>query len=84
LNGNETSDELIELLYSDKARKILQSDESNLDSAKAAIKTLDALAVVMESLDHDAFTSSVFRSPVGRAKDQYTQLGVWPWIDRDQ
>ena len=84
LTGNETSENLTKILYSESAIRMLEFDDSILDMANAAIKTLDELAVVMESLDPDERTSFVFRSPVGHAKEQYTKLGVWSWHEDEQ
>lgn len=79
LTGNETSEDLTEMLYSDSVKRMLKFGDSILNAAKAAIKTLDELAVVMESLDPDESTSVFFHSPVGHAGKQYTEFGIWPW-----
>lgn len=84
LASNETSEDLTEVLVSDSAKKMLQFEESILDSAKNAVQTLDELAIVMESLDPDESTSVIFHSPVDRAKKQYTEFGIWPWGETEQ
>lgn len=84
LTVDEISEDLTEMLYSDKAKRMLRFGESILDTARAAIRTLDELAVVIESLDPAESTSVFFHSPVGRAKEQYIQLGIWPWRENEQ
>jgi hypothetical protein len=84
LTVNGTSENLTEMLYSDSAKRMLKFGDSILDKAKDAIKTLDELAIVMESLDPDEITSGAFHSPVGRAKEQYTETGIWPWGEEEE
>lgn len=84
LADNEISEDLTEILVSDSAKKMLDFEDSILSSAKDAVQTLDELAVAMESLDPDESTSVVFHSPVGRAKKQYTEVGIWPWGEVEQ
>ncbi|MEW6492181.1 MAG: hypothetical protein AB1589_06660 [Cyanobacteriota bacterium] len=73
------SEEISLLAFSGAANKMVEFNDSILEKAEEAIITLDELAVVMESLDPNEYTSTFFNSPVGRAKQQWEQYGFWPF-----
>lgn len=73
--------ETSEIAVGSSAKKMIQFGNSIIEKSKDAIATLDELALTIESLDPDEHTSMSFRSPVGKAKEQFEQYGFWPWGD---
>lgn len=65
--------------FTGNAKRIMEFGSALLEKAENAIAALDELAVILENLDPNEYLSVRFRSPVGRAKEQFERTGVWPW-----
>ncbi len=75
------SEEMSNLVFSKAAKKMIAFTDSLLESAEEAIRTLDELSIVIESLDSNEHTSVFFKSFVGQAKKHWEQYGFLPYSD---
>jgi len=64
-----------DVVVSDAAQNKFRFSHTLLEKAKEAIQALDGLALVMENLDQNEFTSIVFDSPIGRNKAHFEKYG---------
>ena len=68
-------EKLSEPIVGRRAERSLEFSRSLIQKAREAIQALDELALAMESLDPNKFTSFVFSAPVGKKQQHLEEYG---------